>query len=229
MLLCLLVSIGFSRCHCRSRHLVSILYTFTWFLCVAFMFCSLSQDMRTGDAIFFLLNVVLTHRGLWVKVFCSLQDAVPLCNFFFFNHCPWEITLAVTPHVKEVRERKPPSFSSSVCFLSGFPRSCLCIFSSSLIFCGGLALLTIFMFIHFVSQFLLSIWIFISSACFIHLISHLQMGVSNCRHPFLSLLPSGFHLMITFGQFQSVFKPTSLFLCYTHSVLRIPISHDYIL
>lgn len=73
-----------------------------------------------------------------------------LCNFVFY-HCPWEITLAVTPHMKEVGERKPPSFSGNVCFLSGFPRSCLCIFFLSQIFCWGLALLMVFMCIHFVS------------------------------------------------------------------------------
>lgn len=99
----------------RSMPCQSFVY-FHLFFCVAFKLCTLSKALRTGDAIFFFpVYVVLTHGGLLVKLFCSLQDAAPLCNFVFY-HCPWEITLAVTPHMKEVGERKPPSFS-----FQGFP------------------------------------------------------------------------------------------------------------
>lgn len=88
--------------------------TFTGLLCVVSNFCTLSKAMRTRNAVFFCLWSAYT--GPSVKLFCSLQDAVPSAiSLLFFYHCPWEITLTITPLMKEVGEIKKISLISQQC------------------------------------------------------------------------------------------------------------------
>lgn len=93
-----------------------VLYTSSCFFCVAFKFCTLSKALRTGDAVFFPpVYVVLTHRGLLVKLFCSLQEAATLCNFVFLS-LSLRNNISCHPSHERVGGRKPPSFS-----FQGFP------------------------------------------------------------------------------------------------------------
>lgn len=84
----------FSRWHCRS----SLSHTFTCFLHVNFKFRTLSHPMRTVDVFFLLLFFSFdVQRAVNKTPLFSAGWSSPLQ---FLYHCPWEMTLAVTPHMK---------------------------------------------------------------------------------------------------------------------------------
>lgn len=163
----------------KSRCLGRLLYTFTCFLGVI-KFFTLSNDTRTGGAIFFCFQSVYTYRAASITLLLSTGGS-SLCSSFFY-HCLGEITLVAPAHTKEVGKRKPPLLSGSVCFLSGFPgHGYVCSLLLWTFGEGSPSSLFSFVSILFPSFYFPLESLFHN--CFIQHISHLNIRVSSHRRP----------------------------------------------